>query len=519
MQKVSEPLHPDFQKILQQFIKRYGQELGKQYFYAWVNQLGLDDTKPYGHREKFQWAQSHFRFIKQDKRARYYEVEAAFPLSSMNRNVYTEFELERAARTLVGKPVNINHEGHTVKGVTIDDAEYEDGAVECLLKVLNEAGHGLGLNIQKMIEQGEIIHVSIEASCRRGFKSSPQGDVCLGLNFTGLALLTKDALPGIPLTRIMPVERIVESFKVTINGDKNMKKEEGKSEAAEAQWTTAYINDLPDSSFAVIEPAYKSGKTDNKACRHLPHKDGNGTIDLPHLRAALARMNQIVPVTDSISADALRAQAKRVLVPLAKKYLPGSQWAESTGKETTEKLATLEFQVSELKRKYQKSEEELELAQSHLEIKEKAYNNLQVSHGEHERYVDTLNAKLEQLKETHENLLKQHSDLTADLTKLRGKYEELTEEHEGLVGQSEHTSQLLAEEQKAHYEASSKKIQLTEDLTERNNEILDLKTQMQGLKVEVTQKTQEISTLKEQNNNLLERLNKAKRLGKIVVKV
>lgn len=113
MQKVSEPLHPDFQKILQQFVMRYGKEKGTQYFHMWINQLGLDDTKPYSHsREKFQWAQSHFRFIRQDPRAKYYEVEAAFPLSSMNRNVYTEFELERAARTLVGKPVNINHESH-----------------------------------------------------------------------------------------------------------------------------------------------------------------------------------------------------------------------------------------------------------------------------------------------------------------------------------------------------------------------------------------------------------------------
>ena len=517
MQKTSEPLHPDFQKILQQFVKRYGQEKGTQYFYMWINKLGLDDTKPYSQsREKFQWAQSHFRFIKQDPRAKYYEVEAAFPLSSMNRNVYTEFELERAARTLVGKPVNINHESHVLNGVTIDDAEYEDGAVESLLKVLNNAGHGLGLNIQNMIEQGDILNVSIEASCRRGIKTSPEGDVCLGLNFTGLALLTKDALPGIPLTRIVPVEAIVESFHVQ---EVDKMKEKGKSETVEAQWTRAYINDLPDSSFAVIEPAYKRGTTDNKNARHLPHKDANGKIDLPHLRAALSRMNQLVPVTDSISADALRAQAKRVLVPLAKRYLPGSQWAESKRKTTTEKLAKLEFQVSDLKRKFQESREKAELAKSHLEIKEKAYNHLEVSHGELERYVDTLNAKLEQLKETYETLLKEHSDRTAELTKLQGKHEALTEEHQGLVHQSDHTSQLLAEEQKAHYDASTEKIQLTQDLTERNNEILELKTKMQGLNVELMTKTREIITLEEENKKLLERVKKAKRLGKIVVKV
>jgi hypothetical protein len=31
-----------------------------------------------------------------------------------------------------------------------------------------------------------------------------------------------------------------------------------------AKWTRKFINSLPDSSFAVIEPAYKEGKTDNK---------------------------------------------------------------------------------------------------------------------------------------------------------------------------------------------------------------------------------------------------------------
>lgn len=83
-----------------------------------------------------------------------------------------------------------------------------------------------------------------------------------------------------------------------------------------AEWDRAFINSLPDSSFAVIEPAYKRGETDNKNARHLPHhnKDGGGisdkNLDLPHLRNALARMNQIKAVTDSISTDELRRKAE-----------------------------------------------------------------------------------------------------------------------------------------------------------------------------------------------------------------
>ena len=66
---------------------------------------------------------------------------------------------------------------------------------------------------------------------------------------------------------------------------------------------------MPNSAFAVIEPAYISGETKNKNCRHLPFKDHNGKIDKSHLKNALARVNQIKPITDSITAsEILRLQ-------------------------------------------------------------------------------------------------------------------------------------------------------------------------------------------------------------------
>ena len=84
-------------------------------------------------------------------------------------------------------------------------------------------------------------------------------------------------------------------------------KEEG------AKWPTAYINKLPNSSFAVIEPAYLKGDTDNKNARHLPFKNAEGKVDLPHYRNALARVNQIKPITDSISQEELQKKAKATL--------------------------------------------------------------------------------------------------------------------------------------------------------------------------------------------------------------
>jgi len=84
-----------------------------------------------------------------------------------------------------------------------------------------------------------------------------------------------------------------------------------------AKWTKKFINGLPDSAFAAIEPAYPE-KTEDKNARHLPHHNGEGdlgkeksnaNLDLPHYKNALARVNQIKPISDSISAEDLQAKA------------------------------------------------------------------------------------------------------------------------------------------------------------------------------------------------------------------
>lgn len=93
-----------------------------------------------------------------------------------------------------------------------------------------------------------------------------------------------------------------------------------------AQWTTAFINSLDDAAFAIIEPAYKRGETQDKRARHLPHHgkgvtdpNDDSTVDLPHLRNALARANQIQPITDSITAEELRQKALAHLQAHAKR--------------------------------------------------------------------------------------------------------------------------------------------------------------------------------------------------------
>lgn len=84
---------------------------------------------------------------------------------------------------------------------------------------------------------------------------------------------------------------MVLSPEAVIEGDELKGVQEG---LVKAVWTAAYVNDLPDSSFLYVESGDKDedGKTTPRSKRHFPYKDANGSVDLPHLRNALARIPQ-----------------------------------------------------------------------------------------------------------------------------------------------------------------------------------------------------------------------------------
>lgn len=57
-----------------------------------------------------------------------------------------------------------------------------------------------------------------------------------------------------------------------------------------AVWTQKYIDALPKSSFAWIDPEGNG---------HLPYKDENGKVDLPHVKDALSRLDQTAGIPES----------------------------------------------------------------------------------------------------------------------------------------------------------------------------------------------------------------------------
>lgn len=88
----------------------------------------------------------------------------------------------------------------------------------------------------------------------------------------------------------------------------------GDEDESKAVWSTAYINNLPDSAFLYIEPGGKKdgeGKTAPRSLRHFPVRDSEGNVDVAHVRNALSRIPQSnVPASAKASAE---AKAKRML--------------------------------------------------------------------------------------------------------------------------------------------------------------------------------------------------------------
>src|SRR5579875_3499686 len=109
-----------------------------------------------------------------------------------------------------------------------------------------------------------------------------------------------------------------------------------------AEWTTEYINDLPDSAFAYIEPGGhkdEEGKTVPRSKRHFPLKNKNGELDPAHVRNALARAPQ--------SPFGRRAMAK--IRAAARKLGIGEEAsAETMAEETEAKKMTLSEVIAAL---------------------------------------------------------------------------------------------------------------------------------------------------------------------------
>jgi len=114
---------------------------------------------------------------------------------------YLEEELQKAAHSLKGKPLILDHY-KPVHGEVLD-AEYEDGAIEYIAKVDDP-------HIWNLIKNDDIKHCSVEFEWKS--LENVDGVAPRGINFTGLSLL-KNFLPGDPLTTVEVWEGIIRKLK------------------------------------------------------------------------------------------------------------------------------------------------------------------------------------------------------------------------------------------------------------------------------------------------------------------
>jgi hypothetical protein len=264
----NEAVHPDFQRIIGLFLKRYGKE-GVAKFAEFVQKNSLNISRMYNPKsqfhESFEWVESLITPYKQDGEAKYWLVRALTANISMNNNDYGPYDrLENATPSMNYRPVNINHDHNQwlpYPRTRIDFAKADDFSVECTLRVDNR-----DRKLQEMLENGEIKHPSIEG------RPDPWG----GYHFTGLALLTAgQELPGDPLTEILPLvfnESVGKSLCRVENGNvvcgcsnqsnsevkEKMSDAEPKIMCPEGQHFDVKINKcVPD----VLEPSQKEEKT------------------------------------------------------------------------------------------------------------------------------------------------------------------------------------------------------------------------------------------------------------------
>lgn len=170
-----------------------------------------------------------------------------------------------------------------------------------------------------------------------------------------------------------------------------------------AEWDAQYINNLPDDCFAYIKPDGEKddeGKTVPRALRYLPYKNSSGEVDLPHLRNALARLDQT-----ELSPEE-QAKARKVLIDAAQEAgvgdyseLPGvteSEWKEATMEETKLREALGVGADADLMKEAQA-------------IKAKAEEAITLK-----TQVDELTTELATAKESAENATKKLSDAEAE---------------------------------------------------------------------------------------------------------
>lgn len=242
--------------------------------------------------------------------------------TTRNQTTYTADELRKAASSLCDKPILKDHNAiiDNIVGRTTQNIMYNESESK-----LDFEGQIMDEKCKQMIRDKRIKNVSVGAFVRDveeiiDEESGESTYLVKGIEFVEISLVAVPADPNAGFAMAM-----AESLKIKKESEESeeseveeeqdddypLQSEEGLEQ--EARWTGKYINSLPDAAFAVILPGGEKddeGKTKPRSLRMLPHHNDsvksaseNSSVDLPHLRNALARLDQ------SKMSDAMKGKA------------------------------------------------------------------------------------------------------------------------------------------------------------------------------------------------------------------
>lgn len=474
--------HSDFEKIFQEFTKYYckeqtGCDKGINHYYQWLKDVGLDEKKPYGRNtEAFRWTHSNIQQYREDASYKYYKVLIGFPLESMNGNIYTERELQATAHTLKGAIPTLNHkdywslenkENKQIKAEWVD-SNYEDGAVEAILKVHKELlcpDCSKRQTIVKLIDEKKIVNVSLEASC-----NYIQDQECRGMVLTNASLLTVDTLAGIPLSRIFPMESFIG--KALKGADKKLvvkvitRKEE----------TPPSGN---DASLGTTEPCPEGQHYDESQGMCVPDEPeqqgtenpvGDGISDNSHkpVEGKQTEAKTALEISN-LKLEIFKTQEQYKLKNIELEELKKSRDAEILNINKSLKEEILAH--TELKGKVQSTKEQLEKVEKQLDEKQKEVNQIYKTNLE---LISKMESMTRQNEKTSKELSENRDYYRTELEKLKQVYEEINKKYEELLSQN---------------------LVLTKSLRERNDEYLVIKREAEANKQELANARRKIKAV------------------------
>ncbi len=484
--------HPTFLRVLRLFTQRYGDDVGREKFDSFVSKNGLNVGKNYHPNAQFNealneaygWVGPFIQVMKEDKKAKWYAINALHAIVSLNNNDYTDIEnMEDAAPTMNYRPLNYNHDHERwipYPRTRVEYAKAEDMCIETIVRVDNRDAY-----LQKQLdhdpsipEEEWINHPSIEGRPLIGGKTE-------GYHFTAMALLEKGyQLPGNPLSEITPILfegvqggevcLIVDGERVCLECDESLKEGQNMKE----------LN--------IDEINQGGAKCPN--CGLLANIDGMNDvseIECPNCGTAFeARPEKTVEKTVE------KASTANKLISPEESNISMTSSAEDTSKPNQE-LADAALKKEADDKLKQKTEDALKEKADNL--KQKADEALKLAES-----MNTSELKVE-IAKLNADLAYKTADLTELETKLRDLKKESTKNANGARDQIQDLSTKLASKirEVATLEyLKSRVTEATQEIGEKKGEIDDLKIQISILEESIISRDTKISGLEQDHTTL-----------------